>query len=260
MSHHIVEVKELKYSYPDGTPALNGVNFRITHGESVALVGANGAGKSTLLLHLIGYLTPQTGSVRIGDMPLTRKTLKYVRQTVGAVFQDPDDQLFMPRVYDDVAFGPTNLGLPPDEVEQRVMSALALVGADSSERPAPLQTVRRREEGRFNRDRSCHVPEHPCHGRTDFQPRPESQAAIDTPALGVRAHEDNCHARHGYGPRPLFQGDSSKERRGGSRRGRARYSRRPGFAGCKRTGKTSLSSRLPNLREGVGEGGRGVRG
>ncbi|MFZ0931311.1 MAG: ABC transporter ATP-binding protein [Syntrophobacteraceae bacterium] len=129
MSHHIVEVKELRFSYPDGTPALNGVNFRITHGESVAMVGANGAGKSTLLLHLNGYLTPQTGSVRIGDMPLTKKTLKYVRQTVGMVFQDPDDQLFLPRVYDDVAFGPTNLGLPPDEVKQRTLAALALVGA-----------------------------------------------------------------------------------------------------------------------------------
>ncbi|MGC9964983.1 MAG: ABC transporter ATP-binding protein [Syntrophobacteraceae bacterium] len=128
MSHHIVEVKELTYKYPDGTPALNGVSFRITHGESVALVGANGAGKSTLLLHLNGFLTPQTGSVRIGDMPLTKKTLKHVRQTVGMVFQDPDDQLFLPRVYDDVAFGPTNLGLPPDEVKERVMSALALVG------------------------------------------------------------------------------------------------------------------------------------
>ncbi|MGA2401991.1 MAG: ABC transporter ATP-binding protein [Syntrophobacteraceae bacterium] len=129
MSHHIVEVKDLKYSYPDGTPALNNLNFRITHGESVALVGANGAGKSTLLLHLNGCLTPQAGSVRIGDMPLTRETLKLVRQTVGMVFQDPDDQLFLPRVFDDVAFGPTNLGLPPDEVEQRVLSALALVGA-----------------------------------------------------------------------------------------------------------------------------------
>lgn len=129
MSHHIVEVKDVRFSYPDGTPALNGVNFRITHGESVALVGANGAGKSTLLLHLNGYLTPQTGWVRIGDIPITKTTLKQVRQTVGMVFQDPDDQLFLPRVYDDVAFGPTNLGLPPDEVEQRALSALALVGA-----------------------------------------------------------------------------------------------------------------------------------
>lgn len=136
MSHHIVEVKGLKYSYPDGTPALNGISFRITHGESVALVGANGAGKSTLLLHLNGYLTPQIGTVRIGDMPITGKTLKHVRQTVGMVFQDPDDQLFLPRVYDDVAFGPTNLGLPPDEVEHRVMDALALVsGTHLKDRP-----------------------------------------------------------------------------------------------------------------------------
>ncbi len=130
MSHHIVEVKELKFSYPDGTPALNGVSFRITHGESVALVGANGAGKSTLLLHLNGYLTPQAGSVRIGDMPITKNTLKNVRQTVGMVFQDPDDQLFLPRVYDDVAFGPINLGLPPDEVKRRTLNALSLVGAE----------------------------------------------------------------------------------------------------------------------------------
>jgi cobalt/nickel transport system ATP-binding protein len=136
MSHHLVEVKELKFSYPDGTPALNGVNFRITHGESVALVGANGAGKSTLLLHLNGYLTPQTGSVRIGDVPVTKSTLKHIRQVVGMVFQDPDDQLFLPRVYDDVAFGPTNLGLPPDEVEQRTLKALSLVGAEHlKERP-----------------------------------------------------------------------------------------------------------------------------
>ena len=129
MSHHIVEVKDLHYTYPDGTAALGGVGFRITHGESVALIGANGAGKSTLLLHLIGCLIPEAGMVRMGDFPLTKKTLPHVRQTVGMVFQDPDDQLFMPTVYDDVAFGPLNLGLPPDEIEDRVMEALTTVGA-----------------------------------------------------------------------------------------------------------------------------------
>jgi cobalt/nickel transport system ATP-binding protein len=129
MSHHLIEVKDLQYTYPDGTPALRGVSFRLTHGESVALVGANGAGKSTLLLHLNGCLIPQGGTVRIGDFPLTRKTLPYVRRTVGMVFQDPDDQLFMPLVHDDVAFGPLNLGLPPEDVEERVMSALSIVGA-----------------------------------------------------------------------------------------------------------------------------------
>ena len=129
MSHHIVEVKDLHYTYPDGTAALGGVGFRITHGESVALIGANGAGKSTLLLHLNGCLIPEAGTVRMGDFPLTKKTLPHVRQTVGMVFQDPDDQLFMPPVYDDVAFGPLNLGLPPEEIEDRVIEALTTVGA-----------------------------------------------------------------------------------------------------------------------------------
>jgi cobalt/nickel transport system ATP-binding protein len=129
VSHHIIEVNDLRYTYPDGTAALSGITFRITHGETVAIVGANGAGKSTLLLHLNGCLIPQVGTVRIGDFPLTRKTLPHVRRTVGMVFQNPDDQLFMPVVYDDVAFGPLNLGLPPEDVEERVMNALAIVGA-----------------------------------------------------------------------------------------------------------------------------------
>lgn len=128
MSHHIVEVENLSFRYPDGTAALRGVSFRITHGESVAVVGANGAGKSTLLLHLNGYLAPTDGRVRIGDFPLTRETVHDVRKTVGMVFQDPDDQLFMPTVYEDVAFGPLNLGLPPDEVDGRVRDALERVG------------------------------------------------------------------------------------------------------------------------------------
>ncbi|WP_319587178.1 ABC transporter ATP-binding protein [uncultured Desulfobulbus sp.] len=136
MSHHIVEVQDLSYTYPDGTAAVRGISFRIHHGESVAVVGANGAGKSTLLLHLNGYLTPQSGTVRIGDFPLTNATLRDIRRTVGMVFQDPDDQLFMPTVYEDVAFGPLNLGLPPDEVELRVQQALARVGvAHLRERP-----------------------------------------------------------------------------------------------------------------------------
>jgi cobalt/nickel transport system ATP-binding protein len=129
MSHHIVEVDDLHYRYADGTVALQGLSFLIHHGESVAIVGANGAGKSTLLLHLNGYLTPQRGRVRIGDFPLTKKTMQDVRRTVGMVFQDPDDQLFMPTVRDDVAFGPLNLGLPAEEVEGRVTAALEQVDA-----------------------------------------------------------------------------------------------------------------------------------
>ena len=82
MSHHIVEVEDLRFSYSDGTAAVRGVSFRIHHGESVAIVGANGAGKSTLLLHLNGYLTPSAGRVRIGDFPLTKETVKEIRRTV----------------------------------------------------------------------------------------------------------------------------------------------------------------------------------
>ena len=128
MSHHIVEIKGLSHVYPDGTEAVRDVSLRITHGESVAIVGANGAGKSTLLHHLNGYLAPTSGIVRIGDYPLTSDTMREVRRTVGMIFQDPDDQLFMPTIYDDVAFGPFNLGLPRDEVERRVREALERLG------------------------------------------------------------------------------------------------------------------------------------
>lgn len=139
MSHHIVEVKNLQHVYPDGTVALNGVSFRITHGESVALIGANGAGKSTLLLHLNGYLVPTSGEVRIGELPLNKSTLPDIRRTVGMVFQEPDDQLFMPTVFDDVAFGPLNLGLPACEVEQRVMDALERVDAAHLQNKPPYR-------------------------------------------------------------------------------------------------------------------------
>ena len=137
MSHHIVEVKGLRHVYPDGTAALQEVSFRITHGESVAVIGANGAGKSTLLLHLNGYLTPSAGEIRIGDFPLNKGTLQEVRRTVGMVFQDPDDQLFMPTVYDDVAFGPLNLGLSGAELERCVKGALERVGAGHLAQKAP---------------------------------------------------------------------------------------------------------------------------
>jgi cobalt/nickel transport system ATP-binding protein len=129
MSHHIVETLDLHFTYPDGTEVLRGVSFRITHGESVAIVGANGAGKSTLLLHLNGYLAATSGAVRIGDSPIYPENLRYVRRAVGMVFQDPDDQLFMPTVFDDVAFGPLNMGLPPEDVQDKVEKALKAVGA-----------------------------------------------------------------------------------------------------------------------------------
>ncbi|NSW89718.1 MAG: ABC transporter ATP-binding protein [Firmicutes bacterium] len=128
MSHHIIEGKNLKYSYPDGQQALKGISFRILHGESVGIVGANGAGKSTLLMHLVGVLFPNEGEISVGGIPVTKKTLPFIRQRVGMVFQDPDDQLFMATVYDDVAFGPRNYRLPEEEVEKRVRNSLETVG------------------------------------------------------------------------------------------------------------------------------------
>lgn len=139
MSHHIVELKDVEYAYPDQTKALCGITFRILHGESVAIVGANGAGKSTLLSHLAGVFAPSKGSVRIGDYPVTKQTLSQIRRSVGMVFQNSDDQLFMPTVFDDVAFGPLNLGLPRDEVEIRVMKALNTVGAAELAKRAPYK-------------------------------------------------------------------------------------------------------------------------
>ena len=128
MSHHLVEVKDLAFAYPDGTEALKGVSFRITHGECVAVIGGNGAGKSTLLQHLNGYLMPQRGEVRVGDFSLTAETAAAVRRSVGMVFQDPDDQLFMPTVFEDVVFGPLHLGMKTGEAEKRAQEALERVG------------------------------------------------------------------------------------------------------------------------------------
>lgn len=139
MSHHLVEARGLSYAYPDGTPAVREASFRLTHGESVALVGANGAGKSTLLLLLNGLLTPTAGEARIGEIPVTAGTRAQIHRTVGFVFQDADDQLFMPTVGEDVAFGPLNLGLAPAEAERRALEALETVGASHLARRAPYR-------------------------------------------------------------------------------------------------------------------------
>ena len=129
MSHHYLRFDDVHYRYPNGYEALCGVSFRITHGEKVALVGANGAGKSTLLLHTNGLLIPSQGEVVMGGIKLTRRTLPLVRQSVGLVFQDSDNQLFMPTVEEDVAFGPANMRLEPEEIRRRVTEALDAVGA-----------------------------------------------------------------------------------------------------------------------------------
>jgi len=131
-----VEVEDLHYTYPDGTVALRGVCLRVGQGERLGLLGPNGAGKSTLILHLNGLLQGE-GEVRIGEERVEARTLRSIRRRVGLVFQNPDDQLFMPRVFDDVAFGPLNAGHEEAEVRQRVGRALAQVGMSGSEERPP---------------------------------------------------------------------------------------------------------------------------
>jgi len=128
MTPPAVETLDLRYTYPDGTEALGGVTLRIAPGTAIGLVGANGAGKSTLLLHLAGALVPAHGEVRINGVTPTDRTAAAVRRVVGLVFQNADDQLFMPTVFDDVAFGPLNAGLTPEAVEERTVAALRRVG------------------------------------------------------------------------------------------------------------------------------------
>lgn len=135
-----MEFRQVRYSYEGSREeALRGVDFKIGHGEKVALLGPNGAGKSTLLLHTDGLLLPASGEVVVCGMPVERKTLADVRRRVGMVFQNPDDQLFMPTVEEDVAFGPLNMGLDADEVEIRISAAMRAVGAEGLRKRSPMQ-------------------------------------------------------------------------------------------------------------------------
>ena len=127
MTDLALEVRHLSYAYPDGRQALRDVSLQVAQGERTALLGPNGAGKSTLVLQLNGTLTPASGKVWVSGLPVVKRNLREVRRRVGIVFQDPDDQLFMPSVFEDVCFGPANLGLSRDEVAARARAALAAV-------------------------------------------------------------------------------------------------------------------------------------
>ena len=128
-----IEVKDLTYAYPDGTPALQGVSFGAEQGEVTGILGSNGAGKSTLFLNLNGVLTPQGGQVLLDGEPVSyaRRNLPELRRRVGLVFQDPDDQLFSADVYRDISFGAVNLGLPETEVRRRVEDAMTRTGVSA---------------------------------------------------------------------------------------------------------------------------------
>lgn len=135
-SERLIEVRGLSYRYPDGTAALDGIDFTLDAGESVAVLGANGSGKTTFLLHLVGLIEGK-GEISICGRKLEKRTHSFARQKIGILFQDSDDQLFMPTVAEDVAFGPLNMGLTAEEVEQRVGSALEKVGMTAAASKPP---------------------------------------------------------------------------------------------------------------------------
>jgi cobalt/nickel transport system ATP-binding protein len=126
-----LEVRDLAFVYPDGRQALFGCNLAVARGERLAILGPNGAGKTTLVLHLNGVLAAGAGEVVVGGLPVDKDNLREVRRRVGIVFQDPDDQLFMTTVAEDVAFGPGNLGLRGEELASRVKAALTAVGMEA---------------------------------------------------------------------------------------------------------------------------------
>lgn len=126
----LIEVRGLAYRYPDGAQGVRDVDFGVRAGERVAVLGPNGSGKSTLLLHLNGLLLPTDGEVRVADLPVSEETAPAVRRKVGFVFQEPDDQLFLPTVLEDVAFGPLNAGLSAPEAEARARVELRELGLE----------------------------------------------------------------------------------------------------------------------------------
>ncbi|HUW43167.1 MAG TPA: ABC transporter ATP-binding protein [Thermoplasmata archaeon] len=132
-----IEIERLSYIYPDGSNALHNVSFSVVEGERISIVGPNGAGKSTLLLLLAGLREPTGGRIKVLEVEMGGKAAEGVRGKIGLVFQDPDDQIFMPTVEEDVAFGPTNLGVPGDEIDRRVASVMSTTGLKGFEGRAP---------------------------------------------------------------------------------------------------------------------------
>ena len=132
-----LKINNLSYSYPDGHEALKDISFSIQKRESIAILGPNGAGKTTLILHLNGILGSLSGKIEVDGLKYTTENIAKIRETVGVVFQDPDDQLFMPTVIEDVMFGPKNFGYSNEDAEKNAIEALRMVGMDDFQDRAP---------------------------------------------------------------------------------------------------------------------------
>jgi len=133
----LIEINQLSIVYPDGKKALDDISLTIADGETVALVGANGAGKSSLLLSMVGVVSISAGRIAIDGLEINKKSVTDIRSKIGIVFQNPDDMLFMTRVYDDIAFGPRNYKVPEEEVQLRVEGVLAQLGIEHLKDRAP---------------------------------------------------------------------------------------------------------------------------
>jgi len=136
MEELALEIKNLEFAYPDGRKALNGVNLAVKKGETAGLIGHNGAGKSTLIMHLNGLIQGR-GEIRVMGLTVEKKNLRKIRKSTGIVFQNPDDQLFMPTVFEDIAFGPLNFGFTPAEAGEKVIKVMADVGLSGYEKRLP---------------------------------------------------------------------------------------------------------------------------
>lgn len=150
-----IEIENLSFKYPDGTVALDNITLSIEHGQAVALIGPNGAGKSTLLLAMAGFVKG-TGKVLIDGLQINRQNIKKIRSLIGSCLEDPDDQLFMPTLFDDVAFGPLNMGLEAEQVKARVADVLKTVGLADMADKVPHH-LRRTKKGRRNRNHHLDV-------------------------------------------------------------------------------------------------------
>jgi cobalt/nickel transport system ATP-binding protein len=135
----LLKVSDLTVEYPDGTCAVDAVSFSVKSGESVALIGANGAGKTSLLLALVGILPIKNGEINISERTLNKKNLRDIRAKIGYVFQNPDDQLFMPEIFEDVSFGPRSFGCDEDEAARRANVALSRLSIDHLAKRSPLK-------------------------------------------------------------------------------------------------------------------------